>query len=316
MNVLLATGPRKRGEFHCQCLKIITQMLCAPRGLQALLEDRVLRRNAHRAATRMTMVASAWRGAQRCIVSTSVDRATVVKPDIPVATQGHQGALPNRDRISPHRKRLRHIRASSDTARHDQLHLADHVEVLQCGHRLTDCSKGWDPDVLDKTGLGGGRSALHPVDHDDIGPRMHCELDVVEDTGRTDLDVDWLLPVGHLAIFANLDGQIIGSSPVRMAGGRTLIDALREGSHRSHSRVDFLTQQHPTTAWLGTLTNHHLDRIGSAQIIGVKTVSRWQTLVDQGLRGISLLVGHPAVARGGRCAHLRGRPTNRLLDVR
>ena len=170
--------------------------------------------------------------------------------------------------------------------------------------------------MLDEHRLRGGGAALHAVDHDHVGSRVHGELDVVEDARRADLHVDRLLPIGDLAQLLDLDHQIVGAGPVRMARGGALIDPLGQGAHARHPRVDLLTEQHAAAAGLRALADDDLDRIRPPHVVGIEPVARGQALVHQRLRSGALLGGHAAVAGRGRGAHLGCRAAERLLDPR
>ena len=167
--------------------------------------------------------------------------------------------------------------------------------------------------MLDEHLLGGGGAALHAVDHDDVGAGVHGELHVVVGAGGADLDVDRLLPVGDLAQFVDLDGQVVGPGPVRVPARRPLVDALGQRAHPRDACGDLLAQQHSAAAGFGALAEHHLDRVGLAQIVGVHPVARRKVLVDQVLALPALLGCHPAVAGGGRRADLAGAAAERLL---
>ena len=92
--------------------------------------------------------------------------------------------------------------------------------LLQRLHGLRDGGQRRDADVLDEHLLGGGGAALHAVDHDDVRTGVHGQFHVVVGAGGADLDVDRLLPVGDLAQFVDLDGQVVGAGPVRVPAGR------------------------------------------------------------------------------------------------
>ena len=145
---------------------------------------------------------------------------------------------------------------------------------------------------------------------------MHRELDVVEGPGCADLDVDRLLPVGHLAQFLDLDGQVIRAGPVGVAAGRTLVHTFRQRTHLGHARVHLLAQQHAAAARLGALADHHLDGVGLAQVVRVEAVTRGQALIHQRLGRAALLLRHAAVTGGRAGAHLGRSTAQRFLHVR
>jgi len=70
--------------------------------------------------------------------------------------------------------------------------------------------------VFDEHVLGGAGAALHPVDDDHVGTRGDRQLDVVDDPGGAELDVDRLLPGRGLAQLLDLDTEVVGADPVRV----------------------------------------------------------------------------------------------------
>ncbi len=167
--------------------------------------------------------------------------------------------------------------------------------------------------MLDEHLLGGGGAALHAVDDHDIGAGVHGQLHVVVGAGGADLDVDRLLPVGDLAQFVDLDGQVVGAGPVRVPAGRALVDALGQGAHSCDAFGDLLAEQHSAAAGFGALAEHHLDRVGLAQVVRVHPVPRRKILVHQVFALPAFLGRHAAVTGGGRRADLAGAAAQRLL---
>ena len=167
--------------------------------------------------------------------------------------------------------------------------------------------------MLDEHLLGGGGAALHAVDHHHVGAGVHGELHVVVGPGGADLDVDRLLPVGDLAQFVDLDGQVVGAGPVGVPAGRALVDAFGQGAHTRDAFGDLLPEQHAATAGFGALAEHHLDGVGLAQVVGVHPVARRKVLVDKVFALSAFLRRHPAVAGGGGRADLAGAPAQCLL---
>src|SRR5690606_15484084 len=70
--------------------------------------------------------------------------------------------------------------------------------------------------------------------------------------------------------------------------------------------------KHAASAGLGALADHDLDRVGAAQVVGVHAVAAWQVLVDELLGMPALLLGHAAVAGGGRGTRNRRATPQRL----
>ena len=191
-----------------------------------------------------------------------------------------------------------------------------HAEVLQRAHGGADAGERRLTHVLDEDVLRRRRSALHAVEHDDIGAGLHRERGVVIGTGAADLHIDRLLPVGDLTKFEDLDFEIVRTRPVGMAAGGTLIDALGQRPHFRHAVGNLLTEQHAAAAGLGALSNDNLDRIRATQIARIHAVARRQILVHERLRVATLLFGHAAVAGCGGGSGERGAAAERFLGRR
>lgn len=166
----------------------------------------------------MAMMTGARLGAERVII---------LDMDTAVAAERDQCGGANRDRVGAHRQRLGNIGPAADAARDDQLHFPMLPQLLERLDRLAQRRQGRNAGMLNKYLLGGAGPALHAIEDDDVGPRLDRELNIVVRTRRTDLDKDWLFPIRELAQLLNLDRQIVGASPVRMAAGATLINAGR-----------------------------------------------------------------------------------------
>ena len=188
-----------------------------------------------------------------------------------------------------------------------------HAEFSERLHCLRNRGQRRDADVFDEHLLGGGGTALHSVDDHDIGAGVYGEFHVVVRAGGANLDVDRLLPVGDLAQFVDLDGQVIGSGPIGVPAGRALVDALGQGAHTCHAFGDLLAQQHSATAWFCALAEDHLDRVGLAQVIGVHAVPRRKILVHQVFALPAFLGRHAAVTGGGGRADVACAAAQRLL---
>ena len=87
-----------------------------------------------------------------------------------------------------------------------------------------------------------------------------------------DEGIGWVRTRGYTQL-VDLDFQIVRAGPIRMAAGRALVDAFRQGAHLGDSLGDLLPQQHAAAAGLGPLADHHLDRVGLAQVVGVEAVA-------------------------------------------
>ena len=303
----LAAGAREGLELEDHGGEVVAK---APRALlrvEARLEARVLGGDADRAAAGMAVVAEAGLGPESVVVLHVVG---------PVAPEGDEGGGPDRHRVRSERERLRGVRAVADPARHDELHLAVHVQLLQRLDRLADGGEGRNARVLDEDVLGRGGAALHPVHDHRVRPRLDREGDVEPDPRGPDLDVDRKLPVGDLAQLLDLDLEVVGAGPVRVAAGAPLVDAHREVPHPRDALGDLLPEEHPPAPRLRALPHHHLDGVARPQVVGVEAVARRQHLVDEELRRLALLGGHPAVPGGGAGPHRGRRPADGALRVR
>ena len=124
-----------------------------------------------------------------------------------------------------------------------------------------DGSQRRDAGVLDEDVLRRARPALEAVDDDHVGPGGDGQLDVVADPGGPHLHVDGLLPVRGLPELLDLDDEVVGTCPVRVAAGRTLIDAGGQRAHAGDPFADLLAEEHPAASGLGALTDDDLDRV-------------------------------------------------------
>ena len=165
-------------------------------------------------------------------------------------------------------------------------------ETISCTSRCTpsswsastagaDGGERRDAGVLDEHLLRGGGAALHAVEHDHVGAGLDRERGVEVGPRGADLDVDRLLPVGDLAQLADLDLEVVGPGPVRVAAGAALVDPLRQVAHLGHAVGDLLAEQHAAAARLRALADDDLDRVRAAQVVRVHPVARGQQLVDE-----------------------------------
>jgi hypothetical protein len=138
---------------------------------------------------------------------------------------------------------------------------------------------------------------------------------IVGDAGRTDLDRDRHLVIGHFADFLQLHIEIVGPHPVGMAAAAALVDAGRQVAHLGHFLGHLQAQQHAAGAGLGALAGADLDHVGFLQIIGVHAVAARQILHDQLGRMLALLRVHAAFAGAGRDTAVGRRYAERPLGV-
>src|SRR5438093_5216951 len=304
VNMGLATRARGRLRLEREDAQVVRDPAPAEHRVETGRELVVLRRDPCRVAARLPVIVEARRAADLPVLLV-VLRAVVAQSD--------QGGSPDRDRVGTKRERLGDVGAGADAARDDQLHLPVHVQLLEGVHGEAGRRERGYADVLDEDVLRRGGSALHAVYNDDVGPRLDRQLHVVVRARRANLDEDRLLPVGDLAQLVDLDLEVVRSRPVRMAACAALVDPLWQGAHGRDAIGDLVAEQHPAPARLGALADDDLDRVRPPQVVCVQAVARGQHLIYERRRVAALLLGHPAVARGGRRPHLAGSAAERLL---
>ncbi len=146
----------------------------------------------------------------------------------------------------------------------------------------------------------GTGTAFHAVDIDAVRSGLRRHADVVIDASRAELQLDRNLAVRGLADFLDLEGQIVGPQPIRMTGGRTLIDAGGQRAHLGHLIGHLLAHEMAAEADLAALADEELAGVRQAQMVRVETVARLDALVEP-FRGIAPLVGdHAALPGTGR----------------
>src|SRR6516165_3322056 len=153
------------------------------------------------------------------------------------------------------------------------------------------------------------------IKHDDVGPGLDRELDIVARPRRADLDKDRLLPIGGLAQLLDLYGQIVWTGPIGMAAGTALIDASGQCAHLGNPLGNLLPQQHAAAARLGALADNDLDRLAGAQMARVEAIARRQYLVDEDRRLRPFLLAHAAIARRRAGANGTGAAAERSFGI-
>src|SRR5262249_8392810 len=106
-----------------------------------------------------------------------------------------------------------------------------------------------------------------------VGARLDRELDIVEDARGADLHVDRDFPVSRLAQLLDLDGQVVGASPVGMATRRALVDAVGQVAHPGDALADLLSEQHPAAARLRPLTAAPAARVSLRRVAGIEAIA-------------------------------------------
>ena len=129
------------------------------------------------------------------------------------------------------------------------------------------------------------------------GPRLGRHADVVVDARGAELELDRDLAVGGLAELVDLEGEIVRSEPVGMAGRRTLVDAGRQRAHLRHLVRHLLAHEVAAEPDLAALADEDLAGVGQPQVVRVEAVARLDALVEPLLR-VAPLVGHHAALAG------------------
>ena len=106
-----------------------------------------------------------------------------------------------------------------------------HAKVLQGFHSLRDAGENRHADVFDKHILCGRCATLHAIQHNNIGTRLYGESRVIIRSRTADFHINRYFPIGNFTQFEDLDFKIIRPRPIRMATGRTLVDALWQVAH-------------------------------------------------------------------------------------
>ena len=196
MEVGLAAGAGEKLRLDGERMQEVIHPLRRLIRVETLAQDRILRRHADRAATRMAVVAIARIDAHLFLV--------VGLGDVLVAVQGHHHRMAERDGVRAERDGLRHVGAVADAAGVDQRNLAPLAEVVDRLARLTDRRHARNARVLGRKMRAGAGAAFHTVDIDRVRIAFHRHPHVVIDAGGAELELDRDLPVGRLADLLDL----------------------------------------------------------------------------------------------------------------
>ena len=240
--------------------------------VQPLAQLRVLRRDPDRAATRVAVVALARRHADRALV---VGDAR----DLLVAVERHQGGVADRDGVGAERDALGHVAAVADAAGHDEVDLVREAHVLERAARLGDRRHQRDAGLLGRGVRAGAGAALGPVEVDDVRAALGGHAHVVVHARGAELQLDRDLVVGGLAGLLDLEAQVIGAEPVRVARRRALVDPGGERAHLCHLLGHLLAHQVPAEADLASLADEELHGVGQHQVVRVEPVPALDDLV-------------------------------------
>ena len=216
---------------------------------------------------------------------------------------------------APQRKGLGDVAAVADAAGVDQRNLAGLVDVVERLARLADRGDAGHAGLLGGQVRAGAGAALHAVHVDAVGVGLGRHAHVVVDPRRAQLELDRDLAVGRLADFLDLEREVVGAEPVRVARRGALIDAGGQRAHLGDLVGDLLAHQVAAEADLAALADEELTGIGEPQMVRVEAVTRLDTLV-QPFGGITPLVrDHAALARAGRGAGHGGAAGERDLGL-
>ena len=100
-----------------------------------------------------------------------------------------------------------------------------------------------------------------------------------------------------------------------MAHRRSLVDADRERTHAGDPLRDLHAEEHAARPRLRALPHRELDRVGHPQVLEVQHVARRGHLVDEGRRGLALVLEHSALPRARHRPSLGGAVPERRLGV-
>ena len=272
-HVGLAASAREGLQFQRHDLEVVGEPAAPQYRVEPLLQFGVLGVDPGRVLAFVPVVVGPGGGAELLVVRFPL-RVIIAQRD--------QRSCPDGHRVRAQRDGLGDVCAAADAAGDHQLHaVAVQAQILQRLHGGADASQRGLSDVLDEHVLRRRRAALHAVEHNHVCPSLHRQRGVEVGAGTADLDVNWHLPAGDLPQLKDLDLEVVGTGPVRVAAGRALVDALGQVAHFGNAVGDFLPQQHAAAAGLGALTHDNLDGVRAAQVVGVHAIARGQVLVDQ-----------------------------------
>ena len=188
----LAVGACDRLAFERQHGEVVREALTRRNRIETLGQLRILRGDACWIAPFVPIVVAPRSRAELAIF---------LLPARMIVAEGNECCRADRDGVRAECQRFGDIRARANAAGHDELHLAMHVELGQGLYSRADRRERRQSAMLDKHVLRRRRTALHAVEHHNVGAGLHRERRVVVRPRRADLDVDRFLPAGDLAQF-------------------------------------------------------------------------------------------------------------------
>ena len=222
--------------------------------IEAAAQHRVLGCHPHRAPAGVAVVAMA---------RLDPDLGFVVRfRNVLIAVERHQDGVSDRDCIRSEGERLRDVPAVADAARIHEGDLAPLAEVVDGPAGLADRRHARNAGLLRREVGAGAGAALHAVDVDGVRIALDRHAHVVVHARRPQLELDGDLPVRRLADLDDLQGEVVGTEPIRVAGRRTLIDAGGKAPHLRHLVGHLLPHEMPAEPHLASLPDEELARIG------------------------------------------------------
>src|SRR5437879_2526623 len=211
VHIGLAAGPRHHLTLDREAVEEVVDALRRAVRVEPLAQHRILGRHADRAPAGVAVVAMAGLDTDLLLV--------VGLRDVLVAVEGHQGGMTDRDGVGAQGQRLGDIAAIADAAGIDQRYFPGLAHIVGGLAGLTDRGDTGDPGALGGDVRPGAGAALHAVDINAVGAGFGRHAHVVIHARRTQLELDRDLPVGGFTDLLDLEREVIGTQPVRMARG-------------------------------------------------------------------------------------------------
>src|SRR3984957_13781514 len=287
MDVGLAASTRQELRFHRQRVQEIVDALRRFIGIEALAQQRILRRHADRTAAGVAVVA---------VTGFDTDFIRIVGDafDVFVAVERHQYRVADGDGVSAERHRLGDVAAVADAAGIDQRYLVPLAELVDGAPRLADGGDTGNAGVLGGNMGTGAGAAFHRIDVDRVGTALYSHAHVVIDARRTELKLDRDLVIGGFADLFDLERQIVRSEPVRVPGRRALVDAGRQRAHFGDLVRHLLAHEVAAETDLAALADEEFASIGDPQMMRIEPVARLDALIEPAFRIAPLVGDHSA----------------------
>src|SRR5215472_6399147 len=309
VHVGLAAGPGEHLSLESQGVQEVVDALGRLDHLQALAQLGVLGGDADWAAPGVAVVTAAGRDSHGALVVGDAGYLLV-------AVQRHQRGVPDGDGLGAKRQALGNVRAVADAAGHDKVNLVDQPDVFQRPPGLRNRRHQRDAGLLRGHMRPRPGPALGAVQVNDVRAALGRHPYVVVDACGAELQLDRNLIVGGLADLLDLQRQVVGAEPVRVACGTALIDPGRQRAHLGDLLGDLLPHQVAAKPDLAALPDEELDAVGEHEMVRVEPVPALDDLVVPLDRQIALGRDHSTLTRaGGRAGH-RGTLGQRHLRLK